>query len=184
VLAAGVDVVTVDLHAATPATYRAMVGIDAFATVEANLARLAAGRRTLEGTGRNAIALPWIAPRLQRRPETLRDMPEFLARWDGEFGTAGLEGPPPAEPTAERRELRAFPVAIPARIAYRELHRRMLVLSDGGVPVSELDLAGDHRIGSVDAMPLLDLWRALVQRRRQVRREEGPDVETLRLRTP
>jgi hypothetical protein len=184
VVAAGVDVVTVDLHATTAATYRAMVGIDAFATVEANLARLVAARRVLEGRGGNAIGLPWIAPRLQRRPDTLRELPAFVARWDAELGTACLEGPPPSDPTPERRELRAFPLAVPRRVAYRELHRRMLVLSDGGVPISELDLAGDHRLGSVDAAPLLDLWRALVQRRRQTRREEGDGVEVLRLRVP
>jgi hypothetical protein len=184
IVAAGVDVVTVDLHATTPATYRAMLGIDAFAAVEANLARLVAGRRVLEGRGGNAIGLPWIAPRLQRRPETLRELPAFLARWDAELGTACLEGPPPSDPAPERRELRAFPIAMLRRVAYRELHRRMLVLSDGGVPVSELDLAGDHRLGSVDAAPLLELWRSLVQRRRQVRREEGDGVEALRLRVP
>ena len=184
VIDAGVDVVTVDLHATTPETYRAMVGLDAFATVEANLARLVASRRLLEGRGRDAIGLPWIAPRLQRRPETLRELPAFIARWDAELGTACLEGPPPADPTPERRELRAFPIAVPPRVAYRELHRRMPVLSDGGVPISELDLAGEHRLGSVDTAPLLDLWRSLVQRRRQARREEGPDVESLRLRMP
>ena len=82
----------------------------------------------------------------------------------------------PADPLASARP--------PARVAYRELHRRMTILSDGTVPVAELDLHGERPIGSVDATPVLDLWRNLVQRRRQIRREQGPDAEDLRIATP
>jgi hypothetical protein len=67
---------------------------------------------------------------------------------------------------------------------YREMLRRMLVLSDGSVPLSELDLRGERIFGHVDRGPLLQLWRDLVARRKQIRRELGEDSQDLRTRTP
>jgi hypothetical protein len=67
---------------------------------------------------------------------------------------------------------------------FREMLRRMLILSDGTVPLSELDFRGDRIFGHVDRTPLLQLWRDLVARRKQVRRDEGEACETLRTRTP
>jgi len=183
-LDAGVDVVSVDLHAESESTYRAMLGRTGLAGTVAEIERLAGSRRRIDGEGDRALGLPWICPRIQRRPETLAELAPFLARWQERFGAAVVEGPPPADPQPERRERRLGPVPIPTRVAYRELHRRMLILSDGGVPVSELDLAGDHLLGHVDGASILDLWRGLVQRRRQLRREEGPGVEALRVRVP
>ena len=61
---------------------------------------------------------------------------------------------------------------------------RMLVLSDGSVPLSELDLRGDRIFSHVDRAPLLGLWRDLVQRRKQIRRESGETHQDLRTRIP
>jgi hypothetical protein len=62
--------------------------------------------------------------------------------------------------------------------------RRMLILSDGSVPVTELDLRGDRIFGHVDRGPLLALWRDLVARRKQVRRDHGETHQDLRTRIP
>jgi len=62
--------------------------------------------------------------------------------------------------------------------------RRMQVLSDGSVPLSELDLRGERIFGSIDRTPVLQLWRDLVARRKQIRREHGEDHPDLRTRIP
>jgi hypothetical protein len=189
ILAAPIDVVSVDLHAASSATYRTMMGVpmgdDAYARVLENIEHLARHRRVLAGGhGPEALALPWICPRLQRRDESYEDVDPFFDRWSRLLGTAILEGPMPFDPTADRPADTLASARPPARVAYRELHRRMVVLSNGTVPVSELDLLGEHAIGTIDHGAVLDLWRSLVQRRRHLRRELGPDCEPLRLRHP
>lgn len=184
-LASPVDVVSVDLHATTPAGYRAMMGVDRFADVRANLERLVVGRRHLAGpVGWEAIAMPWICPRFQRRVESHAELDEFFESWSRLLGTALLEGPIPFDPAPGRPIDPLASARVPSRVAYRELHRRLVVNSDGGVPLSELDLLGEHILGNVDRMPIIDLWRQLVNRRRQLRREQGEDIETLRIRTP
>jgi hypothetical protein len=67
---------------------------------------------------------------------------------------------------------------------FREMLRRMVVLSDGSVPLSELDLRGEHIFGHIERMPLLQLWRDLVARRKQLRRDHGESHPDLRTRTP
>ena len=110
--------------------------------------------------------------------------PVFFDHWSRLLGTALIEGPIPFDPTDDRPADPLASARVPNRVAYRELHRRMTVLSDGSVPVSELDLFGERTVGSIDQVPVLDLWRSLVQRRRQIHREEGEGCESLRLRTP
>jgi hypothetical protein len=184
-LASPVDVVTVDVQGVSPATYRAMMGFDRYAEMLARLGQLLAGRRHVSGSaGREAIMLPWVCPRIQRRVESYEDIDPFFEHWSRMLGTAIIGGPIPFDATDERPGDPLASARTPPRVAYRELHRRMTVLSDGGVPVSELDLQGERLIGSVDQLPILDLWRALVQRRRQIHRERGPLVESLRIAGP
>ena len=74
--------------------------------------------------------------------------------------------------------------ANPPRAQRRELWRRMKVLADGSVPVAECDLLGVTSVGSLQRMPVVDAWREVVARRRQLRREQGVGAPELRTRTP
>jgi hypothetical protein len=187
-LAAPVDVISVDLHAATPETYRSMMGggaSDGFLRVISNIEYLFKHRRHLAGPeGRDAIAMPWICPRLQRRVESYEDIDAFYEQWSRIFGTAVIESPMLFDPSSDRPADTLASAQPPLRVAYRELHRRMTVFSDGNVPVSELDLVGENTVGNIDRGAVIDLWRALVQRRRQCRRELGDACEALRIRQP
>lgn len=184
-LDAPVDVVSVDLHATTREGYRAMMGVDRFDEARANLEHLVMRRRHVSGpAGWEAMALPWVCPRLQRRVESYEELDGFFDVWSRLLGTPVLEGPMPFDPAPGRREDPLASARPPARVAYRELHRRMTILSDGAVPLGELDLHGEQSIGHVDRAPVVDLWRQLVNRRRQLRREEGAEIELLRIRTP
>jgi hypothetical protein len=132
----------------------------------------------------DVISLPWIVPRMQRCVESYEDIEGFFDRWQLFFGTALLEGPPPADPTPD---MPADPLAsarAPSRVMFREMLRRMVVLSDGSVPLSELDLRGERIFAHVDRAPLLQIWRDLVARRKQIRREHGESHPDLRTRTP
>jgi hypothetical protein len=162
-----------------------MLGVDRFDTVTSNLEFLVSHRRHVAGPqGWEAMALPWVCPRLQRCVESYEDIDPFFDKWSRLLGTAILEGPIPFDPREDRRVDLLASARPPARVAYRELHRRMTILSDGSVPLSELDLFGEQSIGNVDHVAVYDLWRTLISRRRQLRRELGEDIEALRIRTP
>jgi hypothetical protein len=182
---AGADVLSVDVDADTAATYRRMHGTDQFPTVFGNLQHLYAARRIVAGqAGADAIGVPWVVPRLQRRVESYEDIEPFFDRWQHFLGTPVLEGPPPFDATTE---MPADPLAsarAPARAMFREMLRRMVILSDGSVPLSELDLRGDRIFAHVDRAPLLQIWRDLVARRKQIRRDHGETHPDLRTRTP
>jgi hypothetical protein len=185
VLEAGVDVVSVELDADEAATYRRMHGVDRYREVVANMEHALGVRRALAGAdGTDVYATPWIVPRLQRRVESSDDIDGFFDRWKHLLGTPVIEGPPPFDPSAENPSDTLASARAPSRAMWREMLRRMLVLSDGTVPLSELDLRGDRIFGHVDRAPLLALWRDLVQRRKQIRRESGESHQDLRTRIP
>jgi hypothetical protein len=185
VLEAGVDVVSVELDADEAATYRRMHGVDRHREVVANMEHALGVRRALAGAdGTDVYATPWIVPRLQRRVESSDDIDGFFDRWKHLLGTPVVEGPPPFDPSAENPSDTLASARAPSRAMWREMLRRMLVLSDGTVPLSELDLRGDRIFGHVDRAPLLALWRDLVQRRKQIRRESGESHQDLRTRIP
>jgi len=185
VAAAGVDVVSVEIDADCGETYRRMHGIDRHRDVLQNAERLLASRRHLAGLGGGAVyAVPWVVPRLQRRVESYEDIDGFFDRWQHLLGTPVIEGVPPFDASPEHPPDPLASALAPSRAMWREMLRRMLVLSDGTVPLSELDLRGDRIFASVDRGPLLQLWRDLVSRRKQIRREFGETHQDLRTRIP
>lgn len=185
VVEAGVDAISVELDADSAETYRRMHGVDGFGRVFANLERVLGMRRYLAGpAGGGAHAVPWIVPRLQRRIESYEDIDPFFDRWQHLLGTAVIEGVPPVDATPEVPVDRLASARAPAKVMFRELLRRMTVLSDGTVPLGELDVRGEQAFASVDRAPLLQIWRDLVARRKQIRRERGAQVPELRTRIP
>ena len=184
-LAAAPDVISIDLHADRAATYEAMMGCDRFRDVLLNLEHILARRtRLTPHEGLAAIATPWIVPRLQRRAETIDDLESFFDRWMLSLGSAVIEPPPPFDLTAGHAGDTLLPAGRPPRVAWRELTSRMVILSDGGVPISEMDIRGENVVGNIDDAPLTDLWRDLIAARRALRAQRGTDVESLRTLLP
>ena len=182
---AGVDVVSVELDAETPETYRRMHGVDRFRQVIDNIQRVFLARTHLSGPNDAAgFAVPWIVPRLQRRVETLEDIEAFFDRWQHTLGTPVLEGAPPHDPSPEMPADGLASARAPSRVMFREMLRRMQVLADGSVPLSELDLRGERIFAHVERAPLLQIWRDLVARRKQIRRDHGETHPDLRTRIP
>lgn len=172
---AEVDVVTVDLHATTPAEFVLSHGVDRFDAVIANIERLAGMRRR-----RGDLLLPWIVPRMHCGLGNDPGIDRFAARWMDVLGAFLLEPPPGHDAT-----LATTGNAMPARTILREGLRRMTILSDGCVPVSERDLFGDDEtVGNLGEITLLDAWRDLFARRRRLRREHGEEAPELRTAGP
>ncbi|MFM1832960.1 MAG: hypothetical protein RLZZ461_1276 [Planctomycetota bacterium] len=187
-LAAPIDVVEVDLDAEHADTHHRMHGGYWFERVNENLERLIAGRRVLESSmpiprelpAEIRLALPWIIPRIQRRDETIDEIPEFFERWRRRLGCAVIDGR-----IRWRRDLgdpldRLSPTQPPVRADRLVAATRMTILSDGTVPISETDPLGDDLIGRVGDRPLRDLWRQVVEERRELDVETGAPPAPMR----
>lgn len=174
-LEAAPDGISVDLHAGTPGAYRALMGINRFERVVENLERLIAGK----GSGDPRLSRPLLAVRIQRRAETITEIGAFVDAWERRAGTVVVEGIPHFESSPETRPDPLLPCEPPIESIRREGARRMVILSDGRVPISELDLLGERTIGSVTRSGVFELWRDLFMRRRQMVRGDGgidPDL--------
>ena len=181
----GVDVVSVELHADRAATYEVMMDFDRFKETLQNLEYLKSIRNILVDHGPlNSIALPWIVPRLQRRFETYEDIETFYDRWMIELGTAVIESPPPFAPQPGQPADSLIPAITPAQVMRHELSRRMTILCDGGVPVSELDITGENCIGNVNQQSVNDLWQQLTHQRCNLEKTRGVDCPDLRTFLP
>lgn len=184
-LEAGVDVLSVDVHAASRETYRVTMGVDRYEDCMANVRRILQMRRAPESADPELFGLPFVVPRMQRRADTVADIAAFSAEWSV-LGTALLEPPMLAvvDGEAVTRRDRLADASTPARTQRRELWRRMKVLSNGAVPVSECDILGQTAVATIGESSLLEAWRDVVARRRQIRREQGTEALDLRTRSP
>ncbi len=184
---AGVDVVSVELHAACAHTYREMMGFDRYDEAVTNVRRLLDLRHAPAGADRELFGLPFVVPRMQRRSATVADLAAFWQEW-GHLGTATLEHPPGSflgdDGGGDAHPDRLADGSNPLRSQRRELWRRMKVLSDGTVPAAECDLSGSTAVASLQRTGLVSAWREVVQRRRDARREDGVSAPELRTRNP
>ena len=176
-LASPITVVEIDLDAEHPETWMRLHGGSDWMNVQENLERLLNGRRSVG----NAVGmpseirpmLPWIVPRIERRVETIDEIPEFFERWRSRIGSAVIDGP-----TRWPQELGVAvdslsPTQPPAHHDRNVALERMSVLSDGSVPKFETDLMGADCVGRIGERPLTELWRDVVAERIRFERETG-----------
>ncbi len=169
-LEAAPDAVSVDLHGLTAATYRSLMGINRFDRVLENLERL----RAAKGPGDPRLRRPHLVVRLQRRAESAAEVLPFVEAWEPRVGTAVIEGIPRFAEDPESRPDPLVPCPPPPQSVMREAMRRMVILSDGRVPLGEIDLLGERSIGTVQQSGVAELWRDLMPRRRA----RGGDAES------
>jgi hypothetical protein len=180
-LDAGVDVISVDVNADRTETYQRMMGADDFATQLENMEYLLAHRTSLTGqTGSSAIALPWIVPHIQRRVLTIDDIEPFFDRWMQIFGTAVIDAAPDERLDPAGTVPALLPAIDPPAVMWRTLIQRMLIQSDGTVPVSEIRT--EHAVGNTAQSSLVDLWTDLLAARHHLRETHGLDGDQLRTR--
>lgn len=152
ILALPIDVISVRLNADTAATYKQVMGEDAFGQVARNLQYL---------FQRRGAGLPWLVPRLVKTPETLRDMESFFDRWMLAEGHAVIE--PAQSGVGLMPELSPVPMAPPRRSPCRQLGGRMTILADGRVALCDQDWLGRASLGEATTTPLIDIWQRIQQ---------------------
>ena len=167
-LATPIAAVEVDLDAESRGVYERVHGVDMFDQVRSNLERLLASRRTLGAAGMERdrrFGVPWVVPRIERREETIAEIPEFFERWRRRLGVAVIDGAPlwPNHFGLDPDGL--IPTRPPDRHRRLVAATRMTILSDGSVPGDERDLTGVDTIGRVQDQPLKRLWRVVAARR-------------------
>ena len=167
------DVISVDIDGDSAKTRRAMHGVDHWSLILKNMEHLIRGRRVLgEDIGTAGFALPWIVPRLQRRVESVEDIPTFFERWRRLLGTAVIDGIPVLADECQR-DLDSLSKTYPpaAYLRSRSL-RELCILSDGTVPSIAGDWSGESIIGDVRESDVYDVWCQLIEQRRVTYREE------------
>jgi len=116
--------------------------------------------------------------------ETINDLEGFHERWQRILGTPVIE---PEQEMGRHQAVTGPPLAdvgTPAAAMLGQVFRRMTILSDGRVPVAELDLDGRHHVGFVDEEPILELWRRVIGIRRKILRDSGAEAFELRTYQP
>ena len=161
-LACEPDVVSVDLHADCPETYRRLTGFDGHEIAVSGMHHLVTRRtRLTEHSPTAALALPWIVPRMARRPETVDEVDGFFERWQGNLGAVLIDPQPDSCPA----ETALIPVVVPRTVRLDEDRYTLTVLSDGSVPVNDRAVDAET-VGTIADAPLAELWPDVLRRRR------------------
>lgn len=154
VVDAGVDIISVDLLATSPETYRDLMGVDRFEHASRALEAVLAMRRERPIEG--GIALPWIVPRITRCDRVYDELEAFYDRW---LMTAGACVIDPLPAAIDGR--RITPLPVPMIAADRFVRNEMTVLCDGSV-VRAGDWSGQNPVGNLIDQPLDQVWAELV----------------------
>ena len=146
-----VDLVCVELDAATRESYRALKSADCFDAVTAGMNKLLEARQRRNQPG------PLLVAEMVKCPATLAEMEEFFDRWRlaDEAHLAGLheyggQFRSPAGP--------GWPTCSPRRGPCRRIDRRMTVLADGTVPICDIDFQAGRPIGRLAGHRLDEIW--------------------------
>lgn len=168
---AGVDVVSFHLPAMTPSTYAAVMGVDRFSQVLANVATLARARHaTHAGT-------PLLAPLFVKTAANLAEMENWYDQWLGANGSAVILGP--SDCAGQIPYVGLADMAPPRRGACARLQSRMTILSDGRVVPCEQDVLGRNAIGVAGQQALRELWKVAMNPLRLAHGKEQWDAQPL-----
>ena len=152
-VAAGADVVSVDVHAMNEAAFLAISGRRDHGAVIAGIDRLLALRRREGG-----LPHPWVVPRLTRRDEVYEQLEHFFDRSLFIAGAGVIDPLPAAIPGA-----RIGPLRLPPAAATRAAMTRLSILCDG----TALGDESDRESGVANALHegLEAAWQRIAARR-------------------
>lgn len=149
----GADIVSVFLPAATPAMYRRIMGIDAYARVGQNIQRFLA-RRSARNQG-----TPILVPTFVKCRENAGEMEDWYDHWHRAVGCAVIIGP--SDCAGQIPDAAAVDMTPPGRVPCRRLRSRLTVLSDGRIVPCEQDVTGAQAVGQLGQMSIAQAWRAM-----------------------
>lgn len=142
-----IDVVSVNLPAATAATYQKLMGINGYETVLHNIKQLVLRR---QGLGRGT---PIIVPTFTKCRSNFAEMEIFYDQWLRALGVAVItsSGNMPSE-------LALTDVAPPQRRPCNHLQKSLTILCDGQVVTCQHDIAGRQSLGQIGRQKIADIW--------------------------
>jgi hypothetical protein len=145
-----VDVVSVNLPAMTPATYQAVMGINAFAQVVENI-RVFVVARHERGRG-----VPLVVPVFKKCTANIGEMELWYDQWLRAVGSAVIEGP--SDFAGQIATTAVADMSPPKRSACRRISSRMTILSDGSVISCEQDVLGRQGVGDLNHQSIKEVW--------------------------
>lgn len=150
IFAAQLDVLEVQLDANTPETYRDVHGADHFATVTANIARIASERQ------RRHSPQPIVVPSITRCTATRDEIEPFYDRWVRSTGAAIIRGYRRYGGLLEPDDLQGTTPLV--RGPCRRINSRLMLHADGRAVLCSEDIAGEQVIGDWFEQSLADIW--------------------------
>ena len=155
-LASGLDVLSVDMLAATRETYRVMAGVDRYEELKERLEAVLGGRGTVAG-------LPglWVVPRITRCDEVYDEIEGFYNGWLMACCSASIDPIPAGAVLDESARIRAMP--LPA-LARERAEREMLVVRSDGTALSRSGIVLGNLLGD----SVSGVWRAAGRARSRV----------------
>lgn len=169
-----IDVISVELHAESAATYRSIMGVDRFDELSNRLDALINARNTRCGSA-NALITPWIVPRLVRCNASIGEMRNFYDRWCHYVGAALIDPVPiPAADTSIQLD--------PPPTALTEMNHRLLqVHASGDAFVGYQPWLGpdSHSTTNLNLASLAEIWASLQAQLRLANEPDHDDAPTL-----
>ena len=151
IVANRVDVISVNLPAASPATYAKIMGVDAMAAVLDNVRRLLITRQ------HNGSGLPIIAPRFVKLADNFAEMEHWHDTWLRALGSAVIAGPSAFGGCVP--ELGVADMTPPLRRPCSRIAQRQTILSDGRIVTCEEDVLGRQSMGHIDHDSIAGVWQ-------------------------
>lgn len=147
----GIDVITVALPAATPATYEKVMGVDAMAKALENVRRLLIYRQQCDR------GVPVIVPRFVKLNANFAEMETWHDTWLRAVGSAVIGGPSTFGGRVSK--LGVADMTPPLRKPCARVAQRMTILSDGTIASCEEDVTGQQAMGHIDHDTIAGVWQ-------------------------
>jgi hypothetical protein len=147
----GADVVSVHLPATTPATYAAVMGLDALNEAVANI------RLFIDARRRGGSTTPILTPFFVKCRLNLGEMELWYDQWLRAVGSAVIAGP--SDFGGLIADCSVADMSPPRRRGCARLSSRMTILCDGRVVSCEEDILGGQSLAKIGQRPIADIWR-------------------------
>jgi hypothetical protein len=153
-----VDIVSVNIPAASARTYEEVMGVDGMKTAMANLARLVDRRQT------HNRGTPVIVPTFVKTNINLAEMEVWYDHWLRTLQCAVISGP--SDFGGQIADVSIAQMEPPKRKACARLAQRLTVLCDGRVVSCEQDVLGKQTLGQIGRDSVASIWSGAAGRLR------------------
>lgn len=144
------DIISVNLPAISNRTYLAVMGIDGYTQVMANLTRLVQRRQTA------ARGTPLIVPTFFKTAVNFAEMDSWYDHWTRVLGCAVIAGP--TDYAGQIADVSLAQMEPPRRRKCARTDHRLTILSDGRFVSCEQDFLGTRPLGMIGEKSIREIW--------------------------